>query len=103
MGNMRQSAYLFIKPASILKFCLKIDGFGLRPNEELDLKPSLVGWCLGLDFSWAYCGSTSGSSLALSVCVCLFVSFDSLRPSQQIFSYDRTGLPGLNQYSFPDT
>ena len=24
--------------------------------------------------------------------------FDSLRPSQQFFSYVRTGLPGLNQY-----
>ena len=27
----------------------------------------------------------------------LFV-FDSLRPSQQLFSYAGTGLPGLNQY-----
>ena len=27
-----------------------------------------------------------------------FVWFDSLRPSQQSFSYVRTGLPGLNQY-----
>ena len=27
-----------------------------------------------------------------------FVCFDSLRPSQQSFSYVRTGLPGLNQY-----
>ena len=72
MGNMRQSAYLVIKQASILELCFKIDGFGLRPNEELDHKPSLVGWCLGLDFGWAYCGSTSGFSLALTVCVCLF-------------------------------
>ena len=28
----------------------------------------------------------------------VFVWFDSLRPSQQSFSYVRTGLPGLNQY-----
>ena len=28
----------------------------------------------------------------------LFVWFDSLRPSQQSFSYVGTGLPGLNQY-----
>ena len=28
----------------------------------------------------------------------LFVSFDSLRPSQQSFSYVGTGLPGSNQY-----
>ena len=28
---------------------------------------------------------------------CLFVYFDSLHPSQQFFSHDRTGLPGLNQ------
>ena len=27
-----------------------------------------------------------------------FVWFDSLRPSQQLFSYVGTGLPGLNQY-----
>ena len=27
-----------------------------------------------------------------------FVWFDSLRPSQQFFSYVRMGLPGLNQY-----
>ena len=30
--------------------------------------------------------------------VCLFVCFDSLRPSQQFFSHVGTGLPGLNQY-----
>ena len=29
--------------------------------------------------------------------VCLFVSFDSVRSSQQFFSYVGTGLPGLNQ------
>ena len=29
---------------------------------------------------------------------CLFVWFDSLHPSPQIFSYVGTGLPGLNQY-----
>ena len=29
---------------------------------------------------------------------CLFCLFDSLRPSQQSFSYVGTGLPGLNQY-----
>ena len=28
----------------------------------------------------------------------LFVSFDSLQPSQQFFSYVGMGLPGLNQY-----
>ena len=28
----------------------------------------------------------------------LFVRFDSLRPSQQFFSYVRTSIPGLNQY-----
>ena len=28
----------------------------------------------------------------------LFVWFDSLRPSQQFFSYAGMGLPGLNQY-----
>ena len=28
----------------------------------------------------------------------LFVRFDSLCPSQQFFSYVRTGAPGLNQY-----
>ena len=28
----------------------------------------------------------------------LFIWFDSLRPSQQFFSYAGTGLPGLNQY-----
>ena len=28
----------------------------------------------------------------------LFVLFDSLRPSQQFFSYVGTGLPGLTQY-----
>ena len=27
-----------------------------------------------------------------------FVCVDSLRPSQQFFSYVRMGLPGLNQY-----
>ena len=27
-----------------------------------------------------------------------FVWFDSLRPSQQFFSYVGTGLPGMNQY-----
>ena len=31
-------------------------------------------------------------------CLFLFVCFDSLRPSQQSFSYARTGLPGLTQY-----
>ena len=30
--------------------------------------------------------------------LCLFVSFDSLHTSQQLFSHVRTGLPGLNQY-----
>ena len=30
--------------------------------------------------------------------VIFFVRFDSLLPSQQFFSYVRTGLPGLNQY-----
>ena len=29
---------------------------------------------------------------------CLFVYFDSLRPSQYFFSHVGTGLPGLNQY-----
>ena len=29
---------------------------------------------------------------------CLFCLFDSLRPSQQSFSYVGTSLPGLNQY-----
>ena len=29
---------------------------------------------------------------------CLFAGFDSLRPSQQFFSYVGMGLPGLNQY-----
>ena len=28
----------------------------------------------------------------------LLVLFDSLHPSQQFFSYNGTGLPGLNQY-----
>ena len=28
----------------------------------------------------------------------VFCLFDSLRPSQQFFSYVRMGLPGLNQY-----
>ena len=27
-----------------------------------------------------------------------FVCFDYLRPSQQLFSHVRTGLPGLNEY-----
>ena len=27
-----------------------------------------------------------------------FICFDSLHPSQQVFSHVRTGLPGLNQY-----
>ena len=31
---------------------------------------------------------------------CLFVCFDSLHPSQQFFSHDRTGLPGLNQVQY---
>ena len=30
--------------------------------------------------------------------MCLFVWFDSLRPSQQFFSYMWTGRHGLNQY-----
>ena len=32
-----------------------------------------------------------------------FVLFDSLRPSQQSFSYVRTGLFGLNQYLVSST
>ena len=32
------------------------------------------------------------------MCLC-FVWFESLRPSQQFFSYVWTGLPGLNRYS----
>ena len=38
----------------------------------------------------------SGQSVCLFVC--LFVWFDSLRPSQQFFRYVKTGLHGLNQY-----
>ena len=30
--------------------------------------------------------------------VIFFCSFDSLRPSQQFFSYVEMGLPGLDQY-----
>ena len=30
--------------------------------------------------------------------ICLFVCFDSLRPSQHFFSHVGTGLPALNQY-----
>ena len=33
-----------------------------------------------------------------NVTVYLFDWFDSLRPDQQFFSYNGTGLPGLNQY-----
>ena len=36
------------------------------------------------------------------MCKGLFVCFDSLLPSQQLFSHVGTGLPGLNQYSAAD-
>ena len=37
-------------------------------------------------------------TIKLTVYYCMFVWFDSLRPSQQFFSDVGKGLPGLNQY-----
>ena len=37
--------------------------------------------------------------IAVEIFFCLFVWFDSLCPSQQFFSYVRTGLPRLNLVS----
>ena len=34
----------------------------------------------------------------LALCCCLFISFDSICPSQQFISYVGIGLPMLNQY-----
>ena len=56
------------------------------------------------DFLWNYTvlGRASDLMMALALSfhrwVGTFVCFDSLRPSQQSFSYAGTGLPGLNQY-----
>ena len=41
----------------------------------------------------AKCGMFSMRTMNKFVCL-----FDSLRPSQQFFSYFRKGLPGLNKY-----
>ena len=80
---------------------------------SLSLPRSAVGWSAVCDccISWSYslafgfywvdvqsylilCCPVEGT-VSLSLFVCLF---DSLRPSQQSFSYVGTGLPGLNQY-----
>ena len=42
--------------------------------------------------------SHKGTTLTVHRYIVIFVLLDSLRPSQQFFSYVGTGLPGLNQY-----
>ena len=47
-----------------------------------------------ITLKWALKSAVIVSSLSWKH---MFVCSDSLRPSQQFFSYVRTGLPGLNQ------
>ena len=53
-------------------------GLGVRHNDDLDRKISMVGHCLVFVFGWAHCDSTGGGFiLALTVCVFRAIFFVS--------------------------
>ena len=76
----------------------------LMGKRELVALLNLSSWCLVM-VEWLFLAVPRGCLQFVIVVfpdhthlLFLFVCFESLRPSQQFFSYDGMGLSGLNQY-----
>ena len=66
-----------------------------KTNQTLD---SLQDTCINNHINWAKRLRGRYSAAISYTFDILFVCFDALCPSQQIFSHVEMGLPGLNQY-----